>query len=292
MIKNSFYKFPKKVMLIEVGARDGLQNENKILTLTQKTKFVNMLTDCGFRKIEIGSFVSENRVPQMKHTLELSKHIYKNIHANYITLVPKSKFLQKFLKSMADEIAVFTTTSNEFSIKNTGMTISQSLEEIQQICRVARQNCIPVRGYISTIGECPYSGEQKKEEVLLLVYKLLQMGCYQISLGETLGKTCPNKMDQLLSYLSEHINPEILAVHFHDTYGYAIENIKIALKYGISNIDCSIGGLGGCPYAKGSGGNVATENVVELLDNMGIEHGISIEKLLETKKYVFDILEK
>jgi hydroxymethylglutaryl-CoA lyase len=282
----------KFVKICEVSARDGLQNERTILLPSVRAKYIDLITRAGFQSIEIGSFVSERWVPQMKDTQAVSHAIHKNMSTDYVALVPTLRQFSAFLQSKCDHTAVFTATSDVFSLKNTNRTVRQSMDEIRLIVDRANQECVPVRAYISTIIQCPYSGKQSKESVMNLCKELIGMGCYEVSLGDTNGRATPMETYDLLSYLTQEIPSSKLAVHFHDTYGYALENIYISLQHGIRTIDASIGGIGGCPYANGASGNVATERVLTLLDDLDIPHGIDVEKTKEARSYIFDALGK
>lgn len=280
------------IKICEVSARDGLQNESKILSPPIRATYIDKLSSAGFQSIEVGSFVSEKWVPQMRNTSFVSHTIHKNMSTAYIGLVPNEHGFDSFLKSKCDHVAVFTAVSDAFSLKNTNKTVEQSMNEIHKIVERANHECIPVRAYISTIVHCPYSGKQPIDRVLSLVNELLRIGCYEVSLGDTTGRATPMEIYDLLSYLTREIPSCKLAVHFHDTYGYALENIYISLQHGIRTIDASVGGIGGCPYANGASGNVATERVLTLLNDFDIAHGIDIERVKDARSYIFDALGK
>jgi hydroxymethylglutaryl-CoA lyase len=283
---------PKFVNICEVSARDGLQYEKNVLTVEQRATYIDKLSECNFKKIEVGSFVSETWVPQMKDTGNVSCKIHKKMSTNYIGLVPNMRGYEQFTKSKCDEIAVFTSVSEGFTKKNTNKTVRESMEQIRKIVYYALNECIPVRAYISTIIHCPYEGKQSKEDVMKMCKELLEIGCYEVSLGETIGQGTPGETYELMQYLIKHVDMSKLAVHFHDTYGYALENIYIALKHGVKVVDSSVGGLGGCPYAKGASGNVSTEKVLGLLNNLEIQHNIREEKVNDAREYIYNLLEK
>ena len=277
----------KQVRIVEVGPRDGLQNEAQIISLADKVKLIESLAHAGIQHIEAGSFVSPKWVPQMADSLEVMQEIKRLDNVRYSALVPNSKGLEQAIKANASEIAIFSAASESFCQKNINCSIAKSLSRFEDIMTIAKAQGLAVRGYVSCILGCPYEGDITKEnasshfeKVKAVCIKLLEMGCYEISLGDTIGTGTPKFTEQLLKVLLEDIPADKLAVHFHDTYGQALANILIALQNGISTIDSSISGLGGCPYAKGASGNVATEDVVYMLKGMGIETGIDLKKLI------------
>jgi hydroxymethylglutaryl-CoA lyase len=282
----------KFVKICEVSARDGLQNETTILLPSVRAKYIDLVTRAGFQSIEVGSFVSERWVPQMKDTQAVSYQIHKKMSTEYVALVPTLRQFSSFLQSKCDHAAVFTATSDVFSLKNTNRTVREMMNEIRLIVDKANQECVPVRAYLSTVVQCPYTGKQPKEVVMNMCKELLGMGCYEVSLGDTNGRATPMETYDLLSYLTQEIPSSKLAVHFHDTYGYALENIYISLQHGIRTVDASIGGIGGCPYASGASGNVATERVLAMLNDFDISHGIDMAKTKEARSYILDALGK
>ena len=283
---------PKKVNIYEVGPRDGLQNETQILPLELKVKFIDMLSKCRFQNIEIGSFVSPNWVPQMANSPELINLIEKNPNISYPYLTPNSYGLEKALESGIKTVCVFTTASESFSKKNTNCSVKESLKRIEDIISLASQAGIKVRGYISCVLGCPYEGDIEFEKTTELAKRLNDLGCYEISLGDTLGYGTPLKVRSLINNIINFIELNKIAVHFHDTYGQALANIFAALELGVSNIDTSVGGLGGCPYAKGAKGNVATEDVIYMLDGMNIETNIDINEVVKVSWFIHKALNK
>lgn len=277
---------PKHVKLVEVGPRDGLQNESTNLSVAIKIKFVDLLSVSGLSTIEVGSFVSPKWVPQMADTDKVLQGIDQKPGINYPVLVPNLKGFEAALAAGAKEIAIFAAASETFSQKNINCSISQSLARFTEVMEAAKKNSIPVRGYISCVLGCPYEGVIDPENVALVAQQLLAMGCYEISLGDTIGVGTPGKAQQLIDVVSRRIPREYLAVHFHDTYGQALANIYAVLERGISIVDSSVAGLGGCPYAKGASGNVASEDVVYMLNGLQIYTGVDLEKLIVAGNYI------
>lgn len=281
---------PKKVTIVEVGPRDGLQNEPKNIPTKIKIDFINQLSDTGLKVIEVTSFVSPKWVPQMADHNAVMHNIKRNPEVRYAALVPNKQGLNDAMKSQVQEIAVFTAASETFSQKNTNCSIEESLNHIADVINDAKKHKISVRGYVSCVTACPYEGEIDPQHVRNVSEKLLNLGCYQISLGDTIGVGTPNKAQKLIDIVSQKIPIRKLAVHFHDTYAQALVNIYAALEKGIATVDSSVAGLGGCPYAPGAGGNVATEDVVYLLNGLGIESGVDLKKLVKTGHMICDHL--
>lgn len=271
---------PKKVRLVEVGPRDGLQNEKEPLSVADKLALVHALADAGLTTVETGSFVNPKWVPQMANSEEVFRGLQRKAGVVYSALTPNMKGFERAVAVQADEVAVFAAASEAFSQKNTNCSIAESLKRFEPVMAAASSAKIPVRGYISCVVGCPYDGRIRPEQVLSVANELLAMGCYEISLGDTIGVATAADCEQLLNCLTATIAPEKLAVHYHDTYGQALANILRSLQLGIQVIDSSVAGLGGCPYAKGATGNVATEDVVYMLNGLGIEHGIDLDKLI------------
>ncbi len=278
--------FPKKVKIVEVGPRDGLQNEKKILSVDTKVDFINQLVKAGLSCIEAGSFVSPKWVPQMADSAEVFKRIHKAQGLKFPVLIPNLKGLELAMEVGVSDIAIFTAASETFTQKNINASIDESLENYSSVIEVAKKNNITIRGYVSTVLGCPFEGEIKPQQVLRVAKQLFDMGCYEISLGDTIGVGTPLKAKHLIDLIAQEIPIEHLAVHFHNTFGQALANIYACLESGISVIDASVGGLGGCPYAIGASGNVATEEVVYMLDGMGIETGVSLNKLANVGKFI------
>ena len=270
------------VTIFEMGPRDGLQNESNFINTPDKIKLVNLLSTSGIRKIETASFVSSKWVPQMADGEEVMAGIQRKSGVSFTALTPNEKGLERAIKAKADEIAVFGSASEGFSKANINKSIMESLQTFRPIVEAAP---MPVRGYISCITDCPYDGPINPAEVIKVAEELLDMGCYEISLGDTLGSANPHSTEKLLSALSSEFQMKDLAVHFHDTQGKAIENIGVTLDFGISTFDSSIAGLGGCPYAPGAKGNVATEAVVEFLESKGLHTGVEKEKIKEAAEF-------
>ena len=276
---------PKAVKIVEVGPRDGLQNESVSLDIETKVKLVQGLANAGLQTIEAGSFVSPKWVPQMAGRDELFNQLTPT-SAIYTALTPNMRGLERAIECNVQEIAVFAAASEEFSHKNINCSVAESLEKFKAVTQKAIDNNMAVRGYISCVSGCPYQGDVDIKKVSAVAQSLLEMGCYEISLGDTIGVAKPDTIEALLIQTLKYIPAQKLAVHLHDTYGQAIANIRQSLNMGIATIDSSVAGLGGCPYAKGASGNVATEHVIGLLDALGIEHGVNLEKLTEISRFI------
>ncbi len=270
---------PTKVQIVEVGPRDGLQNEKRICTVDERVKLIDALSDTGLTHIEVGSFVRGDLVPAMADTDQVFARIQKKLGVRYTCLVPNERGLDAALACGVKDIAVFTAASETFNQKNINMTIAQSLDRIRATVKRAKDSGLWVRGYISTAWYCPYEGKIAPEKVLDVALALRDAGCDEHSIGDTIGHAEPHEVRPLLELLLTKFPVQNLAVHFHDTRGHALENIKASLALGISIVDSSIGGLGGCPFAPGAAGNVATEKVVALLDQMGITTDVDSQKL-------------
>ncbi|HSW70075.1 MAG TPA: hydroxymethylglutaryl-CoA lyase [Gammaproteobacteria bacterium] len=283
---------PKKVKLVEVAPRDGLQNEKNNVETAIKIEFINRLSDTGLSVIEATSFVSPKWIPQLADHREVYEGIIKKKDVVYPVLVPNIQGFENALAAGVKEIAVFTTPSETFSQRNTNVTIAESLKKIADVTNAARSHQIPVRGYLSCVLGCPYEGEIAREAVAEMAEKLVGLGCYEISLGDTIGIGTPGKTDLLLKTVTQKVPKEKLAVHFHDTYGQALANIYVALLNGIHVIDSAVAGLGGCPYAKGASGNVASEDVIFMLNGLEIETGVDLKKLIEAGKFITEQLGK
>lgn len=279
-------RYPKAVKIVEVGARDGLQNEKYIVPTEIKAQFIDKLSTTGLRVIEATSFVSPKWVPQMADGQEVFKRIQKQSYISYPTLVPNIQGLEKALEVGVKEIAVFGAASEGFSQKNTNCSIDESLKRIKEVVRVALEHNIKVRGYVSCVIKCPYDGDVDPRKVAELSKILYNMGCYEISLGDTIGAGTPLTMRRMLNEVLRLVPIDAVAVHCHDTYGQALVNILTALQLGVSVVDASVAGLGGCPYAEGASGNVATEDVVYMLNNMNIQTGVDLMKLLDVGEFI------
>lgn len=284
--------YPSKVRIVEVGPRDGLQNEKSVISFETKAELINRLSDAGLKTIEAGAFVSPKWVPQMADTDKVFAQIKKKQGVSYPVLVPNEKGMEAAIAAGVREIAVFAAASETFSQKNINCSITESFARFEPVMEMAKKHGIKVRGYVSCVLGCPYEGGIKPQAVLDVAKKLVEMGCYEISLGDTIGVGTPVKTRQLLQAIKQHIPAEKLAVHFHDTYGQALANILVALEEGITVIDSAVGGLGGCPYAKGASGNVATEDVLYMLNGMGIETGVDMQKIVDTALFLAEKLAK
>lgn len=273
------------IRLFEVGPRDGLQNEKIFIPTEDKLKLIHLLQDAGLTTIEATSFVSPKWVPQMADAKDVMAGIKRRKGVSIAALTPNLKGFEAALKAGADEVAIFASASESFSQKNINCSIDESLQRFEPVLRSAKQANIPVRGYVSCIAGCPYEGDVPFENVGRVTAKLDQMGCYEISLGDTIGKGVPDQISALIEYLAQLIPVEKLAGHFHDTGGRAIENISVSSERGIRCFDSSIGGLGGCPYAPGASGNVATEAVVAFFISKGVN--LNIDQLALQKAAEF-----
>ena len=271
---------PQKVQLVEVAPRDGLQSESATIPLAAKLQLIEDLADAGHTYIEAGSFVNPRSVPQMADSEQVFAGIQRRAGVRYCALTPNLQGFERALAVGADEVAIFAVASETFSHKNINCGIEESLKRFSELMGAAQLHNIPVRGYVSCVLGCPYEGDVAPQAVAELTGKLLDMGCYEISLGDTIGVGNAGSMQRLLDVLLARFKPDELAVHCHDTYGQALSNILVALQHGIDTIDASVAGLGGCPYAPGASGNVATEDVVYMLHGMGIETGLSLDKLI------------
>jgi hydroxymethylglutaryl-CoA lyase len=277
---------PKRVKIVEVGPRDGLQNEKAIVPLAVKVELIDRLSDSGLPVIEAGAFVSPKWVPQMADTAEVLAGIRRRAGVGYPVLVPNAKGLEQAIASGVEEIAIFGAASEAFSAKNINCSIAESLERFRSVAEAALARGIRVRGYVSCVLGCPYQGEVPVTEVARVSKALLDLGCYEISLGDTIGVGTAGAARALVEQVSDVVPLEKLAVHFHDTYGQALANIHACLEAGVAVVDASVAGLGGCPYAKGASGNVATEDVVYLLNGLGIESGVDLKALAATGAWI------
>ncbi len=284
--------FPSHVKIVEVGPRDGLQNEKQLISAQDKITLINKLTDAGLPYIESGSFVSPKWVPQMATSSDVFIGINKRPSVTYAALTPNMKGYEAAIAVNADEVAIFAAASEAFSQKNINCSIDESIQRFAPIIDAAKQANIKVRGYVSCVVGCPYDGEISPTQVADVAEKLFKMGCYEISLGDTIGVGTAASVQKMLQAVTARVPKEHLAVHFHDTYGQALTNIYTALQNGIAVVDSAIAGLGGCPYAKGASGNVATEDVVYLLNGLGITTGIDFNALLTAGWFISDILGK
>jgi hydroxymethylglutaryl-CoA lyase len=267
--------FPKQVKIVEVSPRDGLQNEKEIVPAESKIQLINKLSNTGLKVVEATSFVSPKWVPQMADASEVMKGITRMNGVSYPVLTPNIKGLEAAMRAGAEEVSVFGAASESFTKKNINCTIDESLDRFEKVVKVAVEAGLKVRGYVSCVMGCPYEGDINPKVVQFVSRRLFDMGCYEISLGDTIGVGTMEKTIAMLDAIDIPI--ACVAAHFHNTYDRAIENLVVALAKGVSVIDSSVAGIGGCPYAKGASGNVATEDVVYMLDLLGVEHGVDLK---------------
>lgn len=281
---------PTHVRLVEVGPRDGLQNEAQPISVADKVRLVDDLTDAGVSYIEVGSFVSPKWVPQMAGSADVFASIRQQPGITYAALAPNLRGFEDALAAGVKEVAVFAAASEAFSQRNINCSISESLQRFAPIMQAAREHGVKVRGYISCVLGCPYQGQVDAEQVAPIARELRDMGCYEVSLGDTIGTGTPSATRTLIEAVGAAVPREKLAGHFHDTYGQALVNIYASLQESLAVFDSSIAGLGGCPYAKGASGNVATEDVLYMLNGMGIETGVDMDKLLLAGEHISRVL--
>lgn len=284
--------FSRSIKVVEVGPRDGLQNEKKIIPLKHKKKLIEKLIDTGLKVVEVGSFVSSKWIPQMANTSELFSSLDFKSHSSYPCLVPNLNGLDQALKINVKEIAVFTAASESFTKKNINCSIEESIFRFQNIVKKAKTNKIKIRGYVSCVVGCPYEGLVRPETVAYVSKKLLDLGCYEISLGDTIGVGTPNSIQLMLDVVKDMVPMEKLSIHCHNTYGQAITNILTSLENGIQILDSSISGLGGCPYAPGASGNASTEDIIYCLHSLGLKTGVDLNRLMEVSRFISKILGK
>ena len=282
---------PNKVHIIEVGPRDGLQNEKQTLPVALRVELIERLAKAGLKKIEAGSFVSPKWVPQMANTDQVltalnASSVKSETGAQYAVLTPNLKGLEGAVQNKADEIAIFGAASEAFTQKNINCSIKESLQRFEDIAASAQQLNLPMRGYVSTIIGCPYQGDIDPQAVADVAKTLYQMGCFEISLGDTIGVGTPIKFKRMLDAVLKEVPADKIAVHCHNTYGQALVNIYASLEYGINKIDSAVAGLGGCPYAKGASGNIATEDVLYMLHGMNIETGVDLDEVIKIGNWI------
>ncbi len=288
----SSMKIPEKVKIVEVGPRDGLQNEPESVPTETKIALIERLADTGLRVVEATAFVSPKWVPQMADAAEVLHGISRKPDVSYPVLVPNLKGFERARAAEAREIAVFAAASETFSQRNINCSIEESLARFRPVVEAAQTEGVRVRGYISCVLGCPYEGEVAPEAVARVARVLFDMGCYEISLGDTIGVGTPGKAQALVDVVAEHVPRERLAAHFHDTYGQALANLLAVMARGIAVIDSSVAGLGGCPYAKGASGNVATEEVLYMLNGLGVETGVDLDALVDVALFISEALDR
>lgn len=281
---------PAEVRIVEVGPRDGLQNERVDIGTAAKVELVDRLSRTGLRSIEATAFVSPKWVPQMADAAEVLAGIERMAGIAYPVLVPNEQGYARAREAGADEVAVFTAASEAFNLRNTNASIAQSLERFAPVLERARADGVRVRGYVSTVLGCPYQGEVPLADVVRVARSLHAMGCYEISLGDTIGVGTPAKARAMLRAVAAEVPMAALAIHFHDTYGQALANVLACLEDGVAVVDSAVSGAGGCPYAKGASGNVASEDVVYMLHGLGIRTGVDLPLLAETGRWLAGLL--
>ena len=282
----------RSVRIVEVGPRDGLQNEKRVIPAATKIELIDRLAACGFQTVEATSFVSPKCVPQLADAAEVYTGVPKREGVSYPVLVPNLQGLERALEVGAREVAVFGAASEAFSRKNINASIDESLARFEPVMERAKAESVKVRGYVSTVLGCPYQGDVPLADVVRVASKLHLMGCYEISLGDTIGAGTPGKAKAMLAAVADEVPLRSLAVHFHDTRGQALANILACLDLGVAVVDSSVAGLGGCPYAPGASGNVATEDVVYMLNGMNITTGVDLSALIETGRWISSALDR
>jgi hydroxymethylglutaryl-CoA lyase len=281
---------PRQVRIVEVGPRDGLQNEKQEVPTTVKLELIERLAGAGLPAVEATAFVSPKWIPQMADHAEVLEGIRRKPGVSYPVLTPNLKGFQAALAAGATEVAIFGAASEAFSKKNINCSIAESLERFRPVADAARAAGVKLRGYISCVLGCPYEGEVPARKVAEVAGALHDMGCYEVSLGDTIGVGTPGKTQRMIEAVAQRVPIAQLAGHYHDTYGQALANIYASLELGVATFDASVAGLGGCPYAKGASGNVATEDVVYLLHGLGIRTGIDLDKVVETGEWICAVL--
>ena len=280
-----------EVRIVEVGPRDGLQSISEPISTVEKKTYIDMLSEAGCSEIEVTSFVSPKWVPQLADAKDISSSIQRNDHTTYTALVPNKKGLEAAMESGYRSVAIFTAASETFSQKNTNGSIEQNFERFEEMIPIWEENEIRVRAYISACWVCPYEGDIGSETVIKVIQDLVDIGVHEISLGDTIGKATPNDVEYLLKIILDNWSSELFALHMHDTYNMAAENITIGLGMGIRIFDSSAGGVGGCPYAPGSSGNISTETVLRVCNEQGFDTGIDIDKLKIAGEYIQSIIQ-
>ena len=279
-------RLPAEVRMVEVAPRDGLQNEAKALPAAAKIALIERLGEAGLSVVEAGAFVSPKWVPQMADSAEVLAGLKRKPGVRYPVLVPNLRGFEAARAAGAEEIAIFAAASETFSQRNTNCSIAESFERFAPVMAAAKRDGIAVRGYVSCVVDCPYEGPIAPAAVASVARRLLDLGCYEVSLGETIGTATPGRVQAMLRAVMEVVPRENLAVHLHDTYGQALANLMAALEVGIAVADSSVAGLGGCPYAKGATGNVASEDVLYLLSGLGIQTGVDLQKLAAAGRFI------
>ncbi len=283
-------RWPQRVTIVEVGPRDGLQNEKGIVPTADKIRYIDLLSAAGFPAIEATSFVSPRAIPQLADAAEVMAGIQRREGTRYPVLVPNAKGMERALAAGVREVAVFTAASETFARHNINSTIAESIERFRPVVEMARANGVRVRGYISTAFGCPYEGAVPPAAVARVADDLLALGVDDLSLGDTIGVATPNQVAELVPLMAERVSLERLGLHFHDTRGTALANVLAALELGVTTFDSSSGGLGGCPYAPGASGNLSTEDLLYMLHGMGIQTGVDLDVVVAASRFIAGVL--
>lgn len=289
---SSMPSYPKHVTVYEVGPRDGLQNEKTTVSTADKVRYIDMLSEAGLAAIEATSFVSPRAIPQLGDAAAVMAGISRAGGTRYVALVPNEKGMLRAMEAGVREIAVFTAASDSFTKANINATIAESIENFKPVAAIATRNDIVMRGYVSTAFGCPYEGYVPPQKVHDVATALLDLGADEVSIGDTIGVATPNQVYEVIDLLLRDMPVKRVAVHFHDTRGTALANVLAALEMGVATIDASSGGLGGCPYAPGASGNLATEDLLYMLHGLGIETGVNLEKVVEASRFITSVLQK
>jgi hydroxymethylglutaryl-CoA lyase len=285
-------RLPDQVRIVEVGPRDGLQNEKREVPTQAKLELIERLADAGLPAVEATAFVSPKWIPQMADHTEVLEGIRRKPGVSYPVLTPNLKGFQAALAAGATEVAVFGAASEAFSRKNINCSIAESLERFRPVAEAARAANVKLRGYLSCVLGCPYEGEVAPAKVAKVAAALIDMGCYEVSLGDTIGVGTPGKTQAMIAAVAQRVPVAKLAGHYHDTYGQALANIYASMELGVATFDSSVAGLGGCPYAKGASGNVATEDVVYMMHGLGIRTGVDLDQLVATGQWICGVIGK
>ena len=283
-------RIPPRVRVVEVGPRDGLQNEAAVMSLDAKVEFVERLAACGLPQIEAGAFVREDRVPQMAGTDALFRRLGRAGGARLSALVPNRHGMERALAAGVDEVAVFTAASDAFARHNINMTVAESLVRFRDVLAMAAEHGLRVRAYVSTAWWCPYAGRVAPDDARRVALALAEMGCYEIALSDTIGAATPLEVAALVELVARDISAARVAVHLHDTRGTALANVLAALDAGVTTVDAAAGGLGGCPYAPGASGNLATEDLLYMLQGMGVDTGVDLDALAATSSWLASVI--
>jgi isopropylmalate/homocitrate/citramalate synthase len=291
-VSDIFDSIPRRVRIVEVGPRDGLQNEPDKVPTVDKVTYIDLLTAAGLRDIEVTSFVRPARVPQLADAKEVFSGILHREGVRYSALVPNRKGLENALEAGVRSIALFTGATESFTRRNINMTVAESLERFADVAGTARSLGIEVRGYVSVCFGCPYEGDVDPRRVVDIAAALMSMGCYEVSIGDTIGVARPGQVNDLVARLLHVVPLDKVALHLHDTRGTALANVLTGLLAGVSTFDAAAGGLGGCPYAPGASGNLATEDLVYMLHGLGIETGVDLDALVEASRFMSEVLHR